>query len=178
MATHAVTVGCLIILLTYTGMAHAQASNTTDTDAGPEDDYEQPTVPVSPGISFNGTSAVTLSNATRTPYNSSYTANGTFTETSMAAMIKTKALDAVLGGERTPRLNMRCLLYCFILRFCRGGHQLAVSHTGTSATVNAVGQSATAVPTTAQTFSGASSQDALNVGSQLEPPDQVCILPL
>lgn len=91
------TAGCLMLLLLLcAGMTYAQDTNSTM--AGPEDDYQQPIVPISPGVSFNGTSAVTQANATSTPYNGNYTSNGTMSETSLAATMKTQALDAVLGG--------------------------------------------------------------------------------
>lgn len=177
MASFAVTAGCLMLLLCCAGMAHAQHTNSTM--AGPEDDYEQPTVPSSPGASFNGTTAVTRANFTRIPYNSSYIANGTLSETSLAA-IKTQALDAVLGGDFNDSPMPNCLLLSSFLDLL-SAHQatsLACASAGASAAVGGVGQSATPVPTTAQTFSGASSQDALGVGGNLEPPDQVCLLQL
>ena len=117
MASFAVTAGCFTLLLCFAGMAHAQETNSTDSMGGPDDDYEQPIVPISPGVSFNGTSAVTRANSNKTPYNSGYLANGTLNETDFAA-IKTNALDAMLGGDFTYSPCANCILLSFLHRPC------------------------------------------------------------
>ena len=178
MASFTRSAGCLmLLLLCCAGRSYAQSINSTM--AVLRKHYVQPCVPVSPGASFNGTSAVTQANATSTPHNSNHTSNGTMSETSCAASIVTQALDAVLGGVLLALSWGSSLFSIYNLEpHLLSGHNLSFAAAGASAAVGGVGQSATPVPTTAQTFSGASSLDALNVGGAGEPPDQVCLLQL